>query len=318
MKRKHIIWTICWFAISLSLVACGSETGDQAMTSTVPSSAASSTSAPQAATPESTTPTPDEDGKKIDIGGRNLYIRCEGTGAPTVILDSGLGNDWSTWSKVMPEISGFTQVCAYDRAGLGRSDSASPPRTSQDMVEDLHTLLAQANVPGPYVLVGHSLAGFNVRLYAHKYPDSVAGIVLVDSTHPDQTKAFSDALPPESPDESECVKDLREVMKMASDPKISPEGLDFEASEAQVRAAGSLGDLPLVVVTRGQSACGPTAPEDAANIDQAWQKLQSELVDLSSNGTQIVAERSGHLIPAEQPDAVIDAVQRIVDETKKP
>jgi pimeloyl-ACP methyl ester carboxylesterase len=352
MKRQYIISTTCWLVIALSLAACGSQSEVQPAASSVPSQATSSTPAPQAedqtaaavtpqaedqtavattsslaasstpppttATSDPLTPTPDTVGKKIDVGGRNLYIRCEGTGSPTVILDSGLGNDWTTWSDVMPEVSRFTQVCAYDRAGVGRSDPVSPPRTTQDMVADLNTLLSKANIPGPYVLVGHSIAGFNVRLYANKYPDSVAGVVLVDSTHPDQTEAFTAALPSESPSESECVANIRQGMKMASDPKVFPEGLDLEASEAQVRAAGSLGDLPLVVVTRGKSGCDTAAPEDAAGLDQAWQKLQSEFVALSSNGLQITAERSGHLIPTEQPEAVIDAIQRVVDKVKGP
>ena len=262
-------------------------------------------------------PTPEQIVGKFDIGGRNLYILCIGTGSPTILLESGLGVDYGYWSKVMLEISKTTRVCGYDRAGLGQSDPAPIPRTGRDMMMDLHALLTKAKVPGPYVLVGHSLGGFLVRLYADEYPEEVIGMVLVDSSHPDQAPAFVAALPPESPGENGCIKNFRSTMTqlVKADPREQPEGLDFEASAAQVRDLRSLGDLPLGVVTAGLGICnfGAGAPAEAAGLGQVWQNLQKELTMLSSNSFQIIAEHSGHMIPTEQPKAVIEAIQRVME-----
>jgi pimeloyl-ACP methyl ester carboxylesterase len=259
--------------------------------------------------------TPDKIVGNVDIGGRSLYIICVGTGSPTIIFESGWGADYGLWSKIMLALSPSARLCAYDRAGLGRSDPAPVPRTTRDMMMDLHTLLTEANVPGPYVLVGHSLGGFIVRLYADEHPEQVIGMVLVDSSHPDQNSAFLAALPPESPNESECVKSFRKDLTEVVDPEELTEGLDFEASAAQVRDLGLIGDLPLGVVTAGLGACdlGAGGPADAAGLYQVWLDLQKELTMLSTNSIQIIADHSGHMIPTDQPEAVIEAIQRVME-----
>src|SRR5579859_8285070 len=125
-------------------------------------------------------------GKLINVDGRKMHINCTGEGSPTVILDSGLGDSYISWHKVQPEIAKFTRVCSYDRAGVGYSDPSNEPRTSQVIAEQLHALLQAAQIPPPFVLVGHSMGGYDVRLYASLYPNDVAGMVLVDASHPDQ------------------------------------------------------------------------------------------------------------------------------------
>ncbi len=120
-------------------------------------------------------------GQMVDVGGFRLHINCTGTGSPTVVIESGLG-DWSaTWGWVQPEVAKTTRVCTYDRAGMGWSETSPEPRTAREFAKELHTLLAKANEPGPYVLVGHSLGGYTVRVYAHDYPAEVAGVVFVDA-----------------------------------------------------------------------------------------------------------------------------------------
>src|SRR5690348_14927597 len=119
----------------------------------------------------------------VDPAGRRLALTRSGAGAPTVILETGLGAESAEWEPVQRAVAQFTQVCRYDRANRGQSDPAPKPRSAQDAVNDLHTLLSATNVPAPYVLVGHSLGGIIVRLYAHRYPGEVAGLVLVDSAH---------------------------------------------------------------------------------------------------------------------------------------
>ena len=115
------------------------------------------------------------------MGGYSLHIQCVGTGSPTVVLDAGLGGTSLDWNLVQTEIGPTTQVCAYDRAGMGWSDTGPAPRTPGQIARELHTLLTNAGIPGPYVLVGHSAGGKNVRMFALQYPDEVAGMVLVDA-----------------------------------------------------------------------------------------------------------------------------------------
>ena len=131
-------------------------------------------------------------GKLVDIGGYKLHIHCSGQGKPSVILDAG-GNGFSlVWTLVQPEIAKFAHVCSYDRAGMGWSEMSPLSRTSQHMVKELHDLLHNAGIATPYILVGHSLGGINMRLYANTYPDEVFGLVLVDSSHELQIKRIQE------------------------------------------------------------------------------------------------------------------------------
>ena len=133
-------------------------------------------------------------GKLVDVGGYRMHIYCTGQGSPTVILDSGLGDSYVVWQKVQPQIEKLSRICSYDRAGIGYSEPSSRPRTSRVMAEELHTLLKTAGIAPPYVLVGHSMEGYTVRLFASLYPSEVAGMVLVDASHPDQENRFPPAL----------------------------------------------------------------------------------------------------------------------------
>jgi pimeloyl-ACP methyl ester carboxylesterase len=119
--------------------------------------------------------------------GRRMNLYCRGAGSPAVILDAGLGGSLSTWGLVQPALSKRTKTCSYDRAGLGFSDAATRPSTVANIAEDLHLLLKAAHVKPPYILVGHSSAGMNVRVYADRYPPEVVGLVLVDPSHEDQS-----------------------------------------------------------------------------------------------------------------------------------
>lgn len=130
--------------------------------------------------------------QRIDVGGYKLTLLARGQGTPTVVIEPGTGLaavESGEWKAVCDEVAKKARVCLYDRAGLGTSDAAPMrPRTSRDIARDLHALLVNAKVPGPYVLVGHSIGGLNVRVFADMYPDDVAGVVLVDATHPDHAQ----------------------------------------------------------------------------------------------------------------------------------
>ncbi len=239
----------------------------------------------------------------------NPLVHCTGDGSPTVVLEHGLGDNQFTWSFVQPEVATFTRVCSYTRAQKGQ---VPQPRTSAQIVADVHTIFGNRDIAGPYVLVEHSIGGFHVRLYAHHYPDEVVGMVLVDSSHEDQRERFLAVLPPTISDESPFLQGIA----AADDPALNPEGFEWEASAAQVRASGSLGDRPLIVVTRGRPA-EPSAlglpPDVAVHVEEVWQDLQQDLATLSTTSTHIIAEESGHFIHKDQPDLVVDAIRHVVD-----
>src|SRR5215213_6011138 len=121
-------------------------------------------------------------GQMVDVKGHSLHINCVGQGSPTVVLDAGMGMFSAQWVRVQREVSATTRVCSYDRAGMGWSEMGPDPRDAKQITSELHSLLGKAGIEGPYVLVGHSLGGISMQTYAHRYPDEVAGVTLVDST----------------------------------------------------------------------------------------------------------------------------------------
>src|SRR5262245_12758597 len=136
-------------------------------------------------------------GQLVDVGGYRLHLNCLGTGSPTVVIEAGLG-DWSaSWSSwVQPKVAKTTRVCTYDRAGMGYSEAGPLPRTAEQFAKELHTLLQHTSIPGPYVLVGHSMGGLPVRVFAHEYASDVAGVVLIESMNPRQAKVAAADTPP--------------------------------------------------------------------------------------------------------------------------
>jgi pimeloyl-ACP methyl ester carboxylesterase len=241
----------------------------------------------------------------VDVGGLSLHIHCKGDGVPIVVLDTGLGGDGSQWSDVQPEMGRFTRACVYDRAGTGYSSApATKPHTNRQMARELHELLRRAGLGGPYVLVGHSMGGINVRLFASEHPDEVAGLVLVDATvDPVSMRSL--------------VSDV-EMAAFRAELQRSPEGLDFETfatGAAEMRAVSqSIGDKPLVVLTRGKEDAAPGAsPERNAQTLRLWQELQADLPELSTNSIHVVATNSGHFMQADVPELVVAAVWEVVD-----
>jgi pimeloyl-ACP methyl ester carboxylesterase len=248
---------------------------------------------------------------RVDVGGYHLYLQCLGTGSPTVVLEAGLDEPAEAWGLVPAAVARFTRVCAYDRAGVGGSDAGPRPRTSVTIATALHTLLQRAGVPDPYVLVGHSIGGFHVRVYAHRYPGEVVGLVLVDASHPDQLARERAVLPPYHAGEKSALTAVRaDLADVQPDPQ---EGFAWVPSAAQVRASGALGALPLVVVTRGHSPLPSTVPAGLrARLEGVWQTLQTDLAGLSTESEHMVARQSGHFIQLDQPALVVGAIQQVV------
>lgn len=254
--------------------------------------------------------------KLVDVdGGRRLHLNCSGTsfeGIPTVVLESGAGNDSSVWNRVQPEVAKFTRVCSYDRAGLGSSDPVPAPRTVVAVTEDLHTLLLNSKVNGPYILVGHSLGGILVRLYASYHPAEVAGMVLVDSSHEDEPDRGIALIPHET---------LKEILKQSKPSDLVPqvpERIDTCSIRALMNALNWHSDIPLIVLTQGRPY-GPdmvAVPSIAPKAYQLHLVLQRDLMRRSSRGKQIIAKKSGHMIHQDQPELVIDAIGQVVREVK--
>lgn len=250
----------------------------------------------------------------VDIGGYSLYIDCQGEGTPTVVLDSGSGLSGRSWLLVQHRIAQYTRVCSYDRAGIGGSDPGpTAPRSSQIMADELHTLLQNAHLPGPYVLVGHSLGGYNVRLFANAYPDDVAGMVFVDIPHEDLNTRYGEVSP-----------------RWAEEFEASwgdSEGITLEMWYAtqqalrDARAAGPdplYGAMPLVVLTATQEGPpleNPSLAETEA-FRRVWNDLQADLAGLSSNSQHWFAEESGHFVQNDQPELVDEAVRWVVEQVR--
>lgn len=251
------------------------------------------------------------DGSIVDVGGHYLYFYCSGRGAPTVILEAGFGGSTRAWSEVQPPIATFTRVCSYDRAGLGASEPGPKARTSKTIADELDELLENARIDGPYVLVGHSFGGMHLRVFADEHGDDVAGVVFVDSSHPDATARLRAALPPERPGEDESLAQLRRELRPGPIP--NPEGLDVPKSEQEVRRTGSLGDIPVVVLTAGRADAPAGFPASVERrLQRVWLAAQRDLASLSSDSLHVVALDSGHLIQSNlgQPQLVVRAVRQ--------
>lgn len=276
-------------------------------------------------------------GQMVDVGGYRLHINCVGTGSPTVVIDAGWG-DWSaSWSNwVQPEAAKTTRVCTYDRAGMGYSDAGPLPRNAGQFASELHTLLHRADIPGPYVLAGHSLGGLPVRVFAHEYAAEVAGVVLIESMNPRQSKQSATDTKPQAASKSGVSSILSLPARigllrlfagpLGFKPALSPEirqaytaysvtprsiqttvdeGTAMAESLAQAGAVTTLGDLPLIVLS------------SSLHKDQDWQAMQAELLQLSTNSRQLFADKSGHNIQFEQPDAAVSAILTMVEQVRQ-
>ena len=250
----------------------------------------------------------------VDLGEYRLCLMTAGQGTPPVIFEAGAGDASTTWQGIFQAEAHFTQVLAYDRAGLGHSDAAPRPRTAWQITDDLEQLLRLAQLAGPYVLVGHSLGALLCRLYTQRYPQKVAGLVLIDGPHPEQGSRFARALRATGYHQHALVQPILE-MAAGGPPEAHPEGLDFASSLAQIDPAHRFGALPLVVIASEKPHAQemPELPQQAAlAFDQAWDDMQRNLATLSSRGRHLIATRSGHYIHWEEPDLVVQAIQQVV------
>ena len=272
-------------------------------------------------------------GQLIDVGGHRLHLNCTGSGSPTVVLEPGAGEMSSNLGWITPAVARKTRVCAYDRAGRGWSEPADTPQDATQIATDLHTLLQRAHVPGPYVLAGHSFGGLYTLTFAARYPDEVAGMVLIDATAPaSATKpraaspgdAGSDdvmgrvsalvstsarfglgrlyallasgGLPPQSQDEVDASTATAGNLRSTID-----EYVQANTSMAEAASLDDFADKPLAVLTAGSGS------------DPAHLASQNELATLSTNSVHRVIDGAAHEALVADEDAATSTAQAILD-----
>lgn len=291
-------------------------------------------------------------GQMVDIGGFRLHAVVCGEGKPTVVFEPALGGFSLQYARIQSAVSTFTRVLAYDRAGQGWSDSSLTPRTPENLAGELKELLSRLGLRPPYILAGHSFGGLLIRIYAGLYPGEVAGMVLIDAAHVEEYSPFSDIdrfirqtavgvrllkiasrlglgkqltkLSLGSAAQTFTREDLDAFTTVASQPKHH-ETMLAEFSQhrhyygSQSEVPQTLGDMPLVVITAGQSVSGKGKIGGSITGDEMnvlHQKLQKELVQISSRGEQIVIPDATHMSILTQPEyaeQVADAIRRMVE-----
>lgn len=233
----------------------------------------------------------------VKISNCTLYAKLvgENNGKPTVVMDVGYGDFSKTWDSVIGDISMLTNVLIYDRAGLGKSETSSNPRTSSEMVKELKELLIQANIKPPYILVGHSFGGVNMRMYATKYHHDVCGIVLVDSTPEDYRERF---LPTMSQD-----------FQQTYNKQFVYEGNydEFMESLMQLKETRLKLNVPLMVLSAGKKA------HYSKESQELWNEMQRGILEISSEGELVIAENSAHYIQNDEPEVVVNAIKKLID-----
>lgn len=284
-------------------------------------------------------------GRMVSIDGRRLHLNCAGSGEPTVILDGGLG-EWSIhWVGVQARLIGVTRVCAYDRAGYGWSPRAHGPEGAAARADDLHALLLAADVPPPYVLVGHGAAGFHLTGYAALHPGWVAGLVLVDAVPPDMAETYARALAP-------VLIKLRRatpaaelgLLRFTGPPKgVGPDrpGAAFARQgthpgfyETYLAEAGHLTadaewaanlalppDLPVIwLAQQAPLRADADLPGDLAaeRYDRLWVHHQAEMAARAPRGVVVMVPGAGRHLLADAPELVADTVARMVAEVRGP
>lgn len=246
----------------------------------------------------------------VDIGGLRLEVAVAGQGVPVVVLEAGLGEHRMHWAAIQDSVASFTTVVAYSRAGYGTSEQSQAPRTPLQVMAELHTLLDVLDVPGPYLMVGQSLGGIYVRVFARQYPDDVAGLVLVDPAHERGMQLCS-----ELSQSSSFWPDLRRRFDRAAESIQG--GMSQELDElwriwrrGTLPEAEPLSDIPLIVLTAFQPDASwvCTSEPNVRNI----RRLHAEHFERTTNGAHIVTTASGHNMHRDQPGLVIESIRRMV------
>ncbi len=278
----------------------------------------------------------------VDVGGFRMHLVCEGEGSPAVILEAGSADLWTTWYRVQPELARTTRVCSYDRAGIGYSDPGPLPRRRRRMVEELRTLLARAGVLPPYVVVGHSFGGPNMRLYTALHPEEVVGLVLVEPAHEDHwkkaprefwqrhvTQMEEERRQAESAERGEPMPPIvdvpgelplrvrRQIATVSRRPAwyiaSYQESLVADDSAKEFTGLPRMLDVPMVVLSAGERQRPDwRSPELHERWVRIAREMQDDLASRSTRSRHLVVEGAGHYIPWDRPEVVVEAALDLV------
>ena len=302
MRNRPIIF----LALTVLVTGCGATT--------------SADGAPQATTTlsphQSPQATPAVLAETFSVGdGRELFLRCAGEGSPTIILEAGGQDDSDTWGPAygrpfFEQLQQLSRTCAYDRANMGRSDPAPGPRYAQDSADDLAALLAAAEVPGPYLLIGSSWGGNIVAVYAADHPDDVAGLVLLDVAYP-STDPGMDATEANLPPEVWAAI----VAEEKWDNPQNREHMDIRASiDSIAEKVDRIPDVPITAITATlPSDCPPEWPCEEILRDEAV--LQGQWAELFPHGRQVLVD-TGHVTYVDDPEAIVEIIADTLDDVR--
>ncbi len=277
------------------------------------------------------------------VNGRSMRMDCMGSGFPTIILDSGLGNDGLIWGGLQPVLAKTTRVCSYDRAGYGWSDPGPAPRDANSIANELHSLLQTAQVTGPFVLMGHSISGIYMRAFASRYPNNIVGLVFVDGSTPWQNRnpAFEAEMVKSLPNwrttlrnqliysmgiprlrgacsrallgfDGQAARLAGESLCHLSFATIAGEGDNFDRSGTETVHSGPFGDLPILIFSQDPAKF---VGEDA-ELGTVWNQMQEDLKKLSTRSQRIIAKNSSHYVLMDRADLIEQEVPRFIEQIR--
>lgn len=285
-------------------------------------------------------------GKLIKVGSHQFHLFCQGHGSPTVILESGHLHDYSVWLNVMDLIKSTTRVCSYDRLGIGWSSANDKPTRSVDVANNLHSLLLKADIKFPVILAGWSAGGIYIRKYYELFPDTVAGLIFIESSHEQQDLfkterawqkvdyysswglcfliSWTGFLRVISYHKKKVPKSLSEPQYKEKLSMFNRTGFcsgrlyenGFELDATSDTPPRPVGDLPIIVIRGGDYNLEDLSPEMTDYVVNTWPRLQAELAALSSNSISMVAEKSDHGVPFHQPDIIAKAIEMMVSQVR--
>ena len=264
------------------------------------------------------------DDRMVDIGTHRLHIYCTGQGSPTVVMDTGFGDTSDKLRPIQAHIAQETRVCVYDRAGYGLSEPGPMPRHGRQIASELKLLLEKTGIPGPYLLVGHSLGGLTVQIFANQYPELVAGMVLIEPTPlrfilGQQFSELYQRARQEAPNLLAMAEQTRRASRLKEagffEALASEHEMMLSETARQLAAIESFGDVPLIVMGAGQPQ--PAFGDQAQAFQQFWIEQSQALAGKSTRGAFVLVQESGHYIYLEAPDSVLEAIRQVIKQARQ-